>query len=99
MTESNIVLITGANTGIGYHIVRALYSAEKPYTIIVASRDLSKGEAAITAVKAEFPSSLNELIPLQVDVEYDGSIKEAHDAIESKFGKLDTLVNNAGTVS
>ncbi|KAL4787145.1 hypothetical protein BJX76DRAFT_319567 [Aspergillus varians] len=96
MADAKNVLITGANTGIGFQIVRALYSADKPYNIIVGARSLSKGQDAITAIQTEFPSSSNKLTPLVVDIESDESIETAYNEVEATFGKLDALVNNAG---
>jgi NAD(P)-dependent dehydrogenase (short-subunit alcohol dehydrogenase family) len=96
MTKS--VFITGANTGIGFQIVRALYSSSKQsYTILVGSRSLSNAHNAIEAVKSEFPSSSSSLTPIQIDIEDDTSIQAAYSAIESQLGgKLDVLINNAG---
>ncbi|KAL2868947.1 putative short chain dehydrogenase [Aspergillus lucknowensis] len=96
MADSKIILITGANTGIGFEVVKALYSADKPYTVLVGSRTASKAQDAISAIQTEFPSSTNQLVPLVVDIESDESIQKAHDEVASKFGKLDALVNNAG---
>lgn len=96
MDNAKIVLITGANTGIGYQVVRALYSADKPYSVIVAARSLSKAQDTIRAIQAEFPASSNKLTPLVIDVESDESIEKAYEEVQAAFGKLDTLVNNAG---
>ncbi|KAL2818645.1 hypothetical protein BJX63DRAFT_58940 [Aspergillus granulosus] len=96
MADAKIVFITGANTGIGFQIVKALYSADKPYTTIVGSRTLSKAADAIRALKAEFPDSKNTLVPLTVDIESDEAIEKAADEIATKFGRVDALINNAG---
>ncbi|KAL4819689.1 hypothetical protein BDW67DRAFT_193944 [Aspergillus spinulosporus] len=96
MDDPKIVLITGANTGIGYQVVRALYSAEKPYSVIVAARSLTKAQDAIHAIQTEFPASSNKLTPLVVDVESDESIEKAYEEVQGAFGKLDALINNAG---
>ncbi|RDW67273.1 putative short chain dehydrogenase [Aspergillus mulundensis] len=96
MSDTRIVLITGANTGIGYQVVRALYSADKAYTVLVGARSLSKSQDAISAIQTEFPESTNKLAPLVVDVESDESIERAHDEVARTFGRVDALVNNAG---
>ncbi|KAL3493352.1 NAD(P)-binding protein [Aspergillus germanicus] len=96
MAGPKIVFITGANTGIGFEIVKALYIADKPYTVIVGSRSLSKAEDAISSLKEEFPALKNTLVPLTIDVESDESIQRAAEEIESKFGRVDALINNAG---
>ncbi|RAO65480.1 uncharacterized protein BHQ10_001492 [Talaromyces amestolkiae] len=94
------VFITGANAGIGFQIVRALYSSSKEsYHILLGSRSLSNAHKAIENIKTEFPTSTNNTItPIQIDIEDDTSIQSAHDTISSLLtgGKLDVLVNNAG---
>ncbi|EEA20584.1 hypothetical protein TMatcc_000574 [Talaromyces marneffei ATCC 18224] len=93
------VFITGANTGIGFQIVRALYgSSKESYQILLGSRSLSNAHNAIEAVKSEFPSSpTSSLTPIQIDIEDDDSIAAAYNAISTQLdGKLDVLINNAG---
>lgn len=93
---STIVLITGANTGIGFETVKALADSNHPYTILLGGRSLEKVEAAIATAKGEFSSSASTLVPIQIDIELDDSIESAFKEVKSKYGKLDVLVNNAG---
>ena len=93
---SKVVLITGANTGIGYQIVRALCSSSHAYDVIVGGRSPNKVQDAISAAQKEIPDTSSKLFPLQIDIESDNSINNAFDEVKSKFGKLDILVNNAG---
>lgn len=81
MAQREVILITGANTGIGFQIVRALYSSEKVYDIILGGRSLAKVQEAISSVVAEFPSSRSKLSSLQVDIEHNNSIKKAFDEV------------------
>lgn len=97
MTENSIVLITGGNTGIGFETVKALYASSSPYTIIMGSRSLNKADDAISALQSEILSSKSEIVPLQIDIEDNNSIEKAFEKVESRYGKVDTLVNNAGT--
>lgn len=94
--DKKVVLITGANTGLGLEIVKALYKTTESYNIIVGSRIVSNGEAAVAAVQLEVPSSPSSLSVVQVDLSSDESIKKALEHIESTFGRLDILVNNGG---
>ncbi len=45
---------------------------------------------------AELPSSKSDMSVVQIDIESDESIKAAFQTVQSKFGKLDVLINNAG---
>ncbi|KFY02217.1 hypothetical protein O988_02310 [Pseudogymnoascus sp. VKM F-3808] len=94
--DKKVVFITGANTGLGLEIVKALYKSTQSYDIIVGSRLVSNGEAAVAAVQQEIPSSSSSLSVVQLDLASDESIKKAVENIESKFGRLDVLVNNGG---
>ncbi|RDW61462.1 alcohol dehydrogenase-4 [Coleophoma crateriformis] len=92
----HIVFVTGANTGLGYEIVRALSQSPKPYEIIVGCRTVSKGEDAIKKIQSETKDSLSSMSTQQIDIADDASIDKAFKDITEKYGKLDTLVNNAG---
>jgi len=93
---SKVVLITGANTGIGFQIVRALCSSSQAYEILVGGRSSNKVQDAISAAENEFPDTKSKLSPIQIDIESDDSINKAFSQVQSKYGKLDILVNNAG---
>jgi NAD(P)-dependent dehydrogenase (short-subunit alcohol dehydrogenase family) len=96
MTDSTIVLITGGNTGIGYESVKALYTSPQPHTILMGSRSLEKAKGSIVRLKGEVSESKSEVVPIQIDIEDDVSIEKAFKEVESKYGRIDTLVNNAG---
>lgn len=96
MDQPTIVLVTGANTGLGFEIVKALYSSGKAYEVLVGGRSLVKAEEAANAIKKEVPSTRSKIWPMQIDIEDDESIQLIFDDVQSKFGRLDALVNNAG---
>ena len=96
MDSNEVVLVTGANTGLGFQIVRALCSSSKGYDILLAGRSMDKAKQAVKSAEEEFPSSRSRLWPIQVDIEYDDSIQKAFEEVQTKFGRLDALVNNAG---
>jgi NADP-dependent 3-hydroxy acid dehydrogenase YdfG len=97
MADKQVVLITGANTGIGYETVKALYASPHAYTILMGSRTLSKAHSAISKIKDDITTSVSEIVPLQIDIEDDESIGNAFQEVSRNYNKLDTLVNNAGT--
>jgi NAD(P)-dependent dehydrogenase (short-subunit alcohol dehydrogenase family) len=97
MAQKPVVLITGGNTGLGLEIVKALAKESTPFEIIIGSRSVEKGEDAIKTAKKEVSNTSSTFSVVQVDITSDGSIQKAYDTISSKFGKLDCLVNNAGS--
>jgi NAD(P)-dependent dehydrogenase (short-subunit alcohol dehydrogenase family) len=99
MVARRVILITGANTGLGFQIVRALCGSNKSYDILLGGRSLVKVEQAVKSAENEFPSTASKVWPLQVDIEDDDSIQTAFEEVKTKFGRVDALVNNAGTYS
>ena len=96
-TDSAIVLITGANTGIGCEAVKALLRSERKYTILLGGRDPKKAEAAVQSAQDEIKSSAGSTIsPLQIDVTDDTSITAAFETVKAKHDHIDVLINNAG---
>lgn len=89
MINNKVILVTGANKGIGHEIVRQL--AARGYSVILASRDESKGIAAQAQLKKENLS----VEYLQMDITNEKSIREAYNKVKSTYGKLDVLINNA----
>jgi NAD(P)-dependent dehydrogenase (short-subunit alcohol dehydrogenase family) len=96
MTETSIVLITGGNTGIGYETIKALYASPSAYVILMGSRSLEKANEAIKTIQAEVTSTESSIEPIQIDIEDDASMETAFKHVEAKYGRIDTLVNNAG---
>jgi len=96
-----IVFITGANTGIGLEAVKAFLQSPTTtagYHILLGSRSLEKGQAAIASLQAEFPASPTTLELVQIDVTSDASIQAAFESISANHPHIDALVNNAGAV-
>ncbi|KAJ6787853.1 hypothetical protein PWT90_08349 [Aphanocladium album] len=96
MLSPTVVLVTGANIGLGYEIVKAFYEASKPYHIIMTSRSLENGTTAMEKIKSEVTSSSNTIQMVQMDLTSDESIKAAFDTVKTSNERIDALVNNAG---
>lgn len=88
-----IVMITGANSGIGKETARVL--AEKGATIIMLCRSRERGEAALRELKKITHSDNFELYI--ADLADPDSIHRAVTQFKEKYDKLDVLINNAGT--
>ncbi|KAF9241100.1 hypothetical protein BU15DRAFT_45208 [Melanogaster broomeanus] len=88
-----VVLVTGANTGIGKETVKALLQHNAK--VYVAARDQGKSETAIQELKA---STGNEAIFLKLDLGNLKAVKAAAEEFLSKESQLDVLINNAGVM-
>lgn len=93
-----IVLITGGNTGLGFEIVKALYTSPQPTTILLGCRSIEKGSEAVSKLQPSSTPGHNSttIQTVQVDISSDSSITSAIDTITQTHGHLDCLVNNAG---
>lgn len=94
--SEKIVLITGANTGLGYEMVRSLCQAHQQYRIILSGRSMANAQKAAEEIEKEYPDAKGRIFPLQTDVESDESIRAAFDTVNAKFDRIDVLINNAG---
>jgi NAD(P)-dependent dehydrogenase (short-subunit alcohol dehydrogenase family) len=92
-----IIFITGANTGLGLETVKSLVQSSKSYTILLGGRSLEKANAAAQEVRSQFAQSSSVIETLQVDIENDSSIQAAFEHINTSYGHLDVLINNAGS--
>jgi len=89
---ARIALVTGANKGIGYEIARALL--EQGSVVLLGCRDRNKGRSAAERLAAA--RGAGSAVALDLDVTRPSSIAAAARDIEAMYGRLDTLVNNAG---
>lgn len=83
-------LITGANKGIGFETARLL--AARDMTVLVGSRDQQRGQQAEQALR----DAGADAHYVALDVTDEGTIEKVAAWIESEYGRLDILINNAG---
>jgi len=90
---SKVALITGANKGIGLETARQL-GRDHGFTVLIGARDEKRGQDAADTLKGEgLDAHFVQIDPTDAD-----SVAAAAKQVEEKFGKLDVLVNNAGTM-
>jgi len=87
-----IAVVTGANSGIGYEVTRAL--AGKGAHVIMACRNLEKAEPAAAQILNKVPNALLEII--QVDLADLSSVKNFSQKFSETHQSLHILCNNAG---
>ena len=87
-------LVTGGGTGIGKAVVLAL--AKAGYDVVI---NYSRSEGPAKEVASEAQKSGVKAITIKADVSDDKSVRAMFAEIEKTFGRLDVLVNNAGTTA
>jgi NAD(P)-dependent dehydrogenase (short-subunit alcohol dehydrogenase family) len=89
-------VVTGANSGLGLITAREL--ARTGATVVLACRNLEKGERALTAVQqvaaADAPPRLEALDLSSLD-----SVREFAERLGASLSRLDLLINNAGVMA
>ena len=84
-TEKPVWFITGCSTGFGRDLAK--HVLELGYRTVVTARKPNDVKAL---------AAIGEALVLKLDVTNQGQIKAAIKAAETKFGRIDVLVNNAG---
>jgi NAD(P)-dependent dehydrogenase (short-subunit alcohol dehydrogenase family) len=94
MTDNDtpIVLITGGNAGIGFHVAQQL--ARAGARVLLGSRDSARGAAAAEKLAADGL----DVEQVTLDVTDDATIASAARHVADTYGRLDALVNNAAIV-
>ena len=84
--EGRVVVVTGANEGIGYHMLTALL--EDGYR--VAGLDINGGQ--LRSLQEAHPGRVRYV---ECDVTADDDVRTAIDKVLDQWGQIDVLVNNA----
>lgn len=87
-----VALVTGCSTGLGVQMARAL--ASQGCTIIPIARRLEKLQEVAKMLTEEFGV---EAHPIKCDITDTDVVEAMVDEIMQKFGRIDILINNAGT--
>ncbi|CAN6273636.1 unnamed protein product [Urochloa humidicola] len=92
-SEKRVALVTGGNRGMGFEICRQLSSSG--LTVVLTARDEKRGAEAVQKLRG---LGLTDVVFHQLEITEPASAARLADFVKNKFGKLDVLVNNAGTM-
>jgi NAD(P)-dependent dehydrogenase (short-subunit alcohol dehydrogenase family) len=95
LIDNKVVIITGANTGIGKET--AIDLAKRGGKIYIACRDKGRGESALVDIRRE--SGSDKVYFLQLDLASLKSVREFSKKFHQLESKLDILINNAGVMA
>jgi NAD(P)-dependent dehydrogenase (short-subunit alcohol dehydrogenase family) len=83
--DMSIILITGANKGLGHEAARRLLA--DGHDVWLAARDPERGREAARELGGRF---------VALDVTTESSVEAAAEHLATESGRLDVLINNAG---
>ena len=92
--QGRVAVVTGANTGIGFHTAAML--ADRGAHVVLAVRNLDKGRRAQAQMTAR--RSHVEVTLQQLDLGSLESVRAAADDLRVAYPKIDLLINNAGVM-
>jgi 3-oxoacyl-[acyl-carrier protein] reductase len=91
-SDKPVALVTGASTGIGRSAALAL--AKNGYDVVI---NFSRSEDAAKVTARECAAAGARTLLFRCDVNDDACVRAMLAATEKEFGRLDVLINNAGT--
>lgn len=91
--SKKVVLITGGTSGIGLGTVEYLLEQEN-YEVLSLSRE----DKNLSVAKEKLGYKANQVVFLQGDISNEEDCKKIYNEINSKYGKIDGLVNSAGII-
>jgi NAD(P)-dependent dehydrogenase (short-subunit alcohol dehydrogenase family) len=92
--NDRVGIVTGASSGIGYETARVL--ANKKAMVIIAVRNLQKGNSAVDKIKVE--NSDADVHVMELDLANLASVRSFAEKFKRQSNRLDLLINNAGVM-
>lgn len=100
MSDQRVILVTGANKGIGYEAVKYLSQQVPDAVVYLASRSVDNGNAAVTKMQESVPGhSFSNVKVVELDITKQASLDAAVETVRSEHGKLTDLLHNSGIAS
>lgn len=90
--KDRVAIVTGCSTGLGVQMARAL--ANQGCNIVPIARRQEKIEAVAAELEKDFGV---KAFPVQCDITDTDRVNAAVDEVMKEFGRIDILINNAGT--
>jgi NAD(P)-dependent dehydrogenase (short-subunit alcohol dehydrogenase family) len=90
--KDRVAIITGATSGLGKEAARIL--AGKNSSVIMAVRNVKKGEGVAAEIRKNFPDA--DVTVREIDLTSLSSVKNFSDRFAEDYDRLDNLINNAG---
>ncbi|MEE2769687.1 MAG: SDR family oxidoreductase [Pseudomonadota bacterium] len=98
--KDKVIAITGSSRGIG--LATALRAAKDQATIIIMGKSDQphpKLDGTIYTAAKAVEAAGGQALPIKIDIRDESNIIDAFQKIESEFGKLDVLINNASAIN
>ncbi|BBX47851.1 oxidoreductase [Mycobacterium cookii] len=92
--SGRVAVVTGANTGLGYHTAAAL--VQTGAHVVLAVRDTEKGNHALARIAAAQPHA--DVTLQELDLSSLDSVRAAAAALRRSYPRIDLLINNAGVM-
>ena len=89
--QGKVVVVTGGSSGLGLAIARAFCKAEA--RVVIAARSADKLEQAASQLR----SLGGEVLTIAADIRRQADVDDLFQQTAERFGRLDVLVNNAGS--
>jgi NAD(P)-dependent dehydrogenase (short-subunit alcohol dehydrogenase family) len=91
--KGKVIIVTGGNNGLGLESVKAF--AQKGAEVIIACRDVNRGEGA----RFEIGYTKGKIVVMPIDLQNLSSVRDFTEEFKKKYKRLDVLLNNAGIMT
>ena len=94
IAAGNVAVITGGAAGIG--LAAALHFARAGLKVAIADLGRDRLDAAAAALAGASPGGATDVMAVETDVSRAEDVAALHEAVRTRFGGVDILMNNAG---